>query len=228
LLLAMFHHDMRPLLAALIPQAEQDNVPSRNRLSDIMSQIDNKNAAHHEYYVELDDLRGEDRKAQRHRMADLRAEIAALETDRDRLESAIRDAERINAIDYDERVRAGISRLQAEDGIERENAREALNGMLAERIQVVMHSDRRITVTMRGDRRAGFVTFTPVRIVDAGTLDQEGRRLTQMDDVWLKLAQVAMGLENSRDKRAKLALMLDEMGEDPVVREVLATVGTGA
>jgi hypothetical protein len=217
---------MRPLLAALIPQAEQDNVPSRNRLSDILSQIDNKNAAHHEYHVELDDLRGEERKAQCHRMAELMAEIAALETGRDRLESAIRDAERINAIDYDERIRAGISRLQAKNGIERENARAALNGMLAERLQVVRHNDRRITVTMRADHLAGFATFTPDRIVDDGTLDQKGRRLTQMDDVWLKLARVAMGLKNSQEKRAKLALMLDEMGADPVVRKVLAMVGT--
>jgi hypothetical protein len=53
LLLALFHHDMRPLLAALIPQAEQDNQPNRARLSDIVSQIENKKAAHHEYHVEL-------------------------------------------------------------------------------------------------------------------------------------------------------------------------------
>jgi hypothetical protein len=228
LLLALFHHDMRPLLAALTPKAERDNMPSRARLSDIVSQIDTKKAAHHEYHVELDDLRGDERKAQRQRMAELLSEIAALEADQERLETAIRDSERNHAIDYEERVRAGVARLRAEDEIERENAREALNGMLAERIQVVMHNDRRITVLMQGDRRAGFVTFTSDQIIDAGTLDQDGRRLAQMDDLWLKLARVAMGLENSREREEKFTLMLDEIKSDPNVQQALAVVGNAA
>lgn len=51
-----------------------------------MTQIEAKQAAHYEYHIELDDLRGEERKAQRHRMAELLAEVAALEEDRVRLE----------------------------------------------------------------------------------------------------------------------------------------------
>ena len=61
------------------------------------------------------------------------------------------------------------------------------------------------------------MTFKPDRIIDAGTFDQNGRRLTQMDDVWLKLAHVAMGLENTREQRAKLTLALDEIRADPIV-----------
>lgn len=51
-----------------------------------MTQIEAKQAAHYEYHIELDDLRGEERKAQRHRMAELLAEVAGLEEDRVRLE----------------------------------------------------------------------------------------------------------------------------------------------
>ena len=228
LLLALFHHDMRPLLAALTPRAEQDNMPSRARLIDIVSQIDAKKAAHHEYHVELDDLRGEERKAQRQRMAELLSEIAALEADHDRLESVIREADLTNAADYNERVRAGIVRLQAEDDMERENAREAFNGMLAERVEVVMHKDRRITVVIWGDRRAGFVSFTPDQIIDAGTLDRDGRRLTEMDDIWVKLASAAMGLDNCRRWRLRIAPMFDEIRSDPVVEEALAVVRNAA
>jgi hypothetical protein len=219
---------MRPLLAALIPKAVQDNVPNRARLKDIVTQTESKKAAHHEYHIELDDLRGEERKAQRHRMAQLLAEIATLEEDRVRLESELREAERMSEIDYDERVRAGIARLQAGDEIERENARQALNGMLAERVEVVMYDNRYITVIMRGNRGAGFVTFTPDQIVDAGALDEHGRRVIEMDDVWLPLARVAMGLENFRAIGAKLAVTLEEIAVDPIIREALVAVQKAA
>lgn len=46
-------------------------------------------------------------------------------------------------------MRAGIARLQAGNEIERENARQALDTMLAERVGVYMYDDRRITVVMR-------------------------------------------------------------------------------
>jgi hypothetical protein len=81
---------------------------------------------------------------------------------------------------------------------------------------------------MRGNRGAGFVTFTPDQIVDAGALDEHGRRVTEMDDVWLPLARVAMGLENFRAIGAKLAVTLEEIAADPIIREALVAVQKAA
>jgi len=83
-------------------------------------------------------------------------------------------------------------------------------------------------VVIWGDRRAGFVSFTPDQIIDAGTLDRDGRRLTEMDDIWVKLASAAMGLDNCRRWRLRIAPMFDEIRSDPVVEEALAVVRNAA
>lgn len=66
------------------------------------------------------------------------------------------------------------------------------------------------------------MTFTPDQVVDAGTLDEHGQRLTEINDVWLPLARVAIKLENCRVEGAKLGAALKEIARDPIIREPLA------
>jgi len=228
LFLALFDQQMRPLLAALSPRAEQDNQPSRAKPSDIEIQIERKRSAHREREIELDELTGDERKASRVRMRELLAEIAMLEGDRDRIDAAIRDAERHNAVDFEDRVRSGIARINSADRTARYDARRALNRLLGERVGIILEPERTITVALRADRRTACITFAADRIIDAGQLDQDGRRVTDMDTIWLKLAHAAMGLENSRQQQVKLTLALDEIRADPIVLEALAAVGNAA
>ncbi len=228
LFLALFDQQMRPLLAALSPRAEQDNQPSRAKPSDIEIQIERKRSAHREREIELDELTGDERKASRVRMRELLAEIAMLEGDRDRIDAAIRDAERHNAVDFEDRVRGGIARINSADRTARYDARRALNRLLGERVGIILEPERTITVALGADRRTACITFTADRIIDAGQLDQDGRRVTDMDTIWLKLAHAAMGLENSREQHVKLTQALAEIRADPIVREALAAVGNAA
>ena len=228
LLLALFDQQMRPLLAALSPRAEQDNQPSRAKLADIEIQIERKCLAQHEREIELDELTGDERKASRVRMRELLTEIATLEGDWDRIDAAIRDANRLNSVDFEDRVRGGIAQIKNVDPTARYDARRALNRLLGERIGIVLEPERAVTVALRADRRTACITFTADRIIDAGQLDQDGRRVTDMDTIWLNLAHVAMGLENCRERTAKLTVAIDEMGADPIVREAMAMVGNAA
>jgi Recombinase len=201
LLFRLFGSDMAPLLASLVPKPEQDNMPSRVRLSELNRQIEKKQAAHHEREIELDELIGDERRASRARMRELLDEIAGLQEEGDRLADALAAAERISSQDFDERVRAGLARMNSGDETERFDARQALHNMLAERIKVVLSTERRIAVLLRGDRRTGLVAFTPDDIIDAGTLDQQGNRIAWLDDLWFRLAKIAMGLANVRFDR---------------------------
>lgn len=159
LFLGLFDHECRPLLAALTPKTEQDNQPSRTKLAQIDGQIAKKQDAHHEREIELDDLTGDERKASRERMRELLGEIADLEAHRDRLAHAICEAERLGREDFDERVRAGIARLTAADQTERRDARCRLHALLRERVEIILHRNRTMTVGMRGDRRIAAITF---------------------------------------------------------------------
>lgn len=227
LLFALFNHDMRPLLAKLTPSPsiEQGDQPSRVKLAELHRQIENKKAAHHEREVELDDLTGDERRASRARMRELLVEIAALESKRDLLAQSLRDTERLGREDFDDRVRLGIARVRSGDVGDQFAARAALHAMLMERVDVVLGTGHELTVGLRGDRRTGFVTFTPDRILDAGTLDGDGRRVSSFDDIWIKLAEIAMGLEDSREHRARLSGMIDAAIEaDPNIQDAVAIV----
>src|ERR1051325_8584130 len=59
--------------------------------------------------------------ASRARMRELLAEIAELQEDHDQLANALAAAERISGEDFNERVRAGIARINSPDEIERYN-----------------------------------------------------------------------------------------------------------
>jgi hypothetical protein len=190
--LGLFDTEMRPLLAALTPQLDRDNQPDRKRLDEIEAQIERRRRAHHEREVELDDLNGDERRESRARMRELLAEIVALEVERDRLGVLIRTAERLSREDFDERVRTGIGRITQDDPVKSGEARRELNNLLAERVAITMHTDRTITVAVRGEQRTGMIRFGHDTIVDAGVLDEFGRRLIWMDAVWLALANHVM------------------------------------
>jgi hypothetical protein len=192
LLLALFDTEMRPLLAALTPQPDRDNQPHRKRVDDIEARIDRRRRAHHAREVELDDLSGDERRESRVRMRELLAEITALEVERDRVGLLIRNAERLSRDDFDKRVRTGIARITQNGSVKCGEARRELNNLLAERVSITMHADRTMTVAVRGGQRTGVVRFGHDTIVDAGVLDEFGRRLVWMDDVWLVLANHVM------------------------------------
>lgn len=208
LFLGLFREDLRPLLAALSARPEQDNEPSRALVSQIEASIAKKCEAHHVREVELDDLTGAERKASRERMRELLAEISDLDRDRDRLLNAIRDAERLGREDFDERVRTGIVRLNAADQTERRDARCRLNALLKERVEIVLHPNRTMTVGMRADRRIVAITFDRKQIIDAGLLDHDGRRLLWLDDITILLANAKLGLVDLAESqmRSKQAL----------------------
>ena len=127
-------------------------------------------------------------------MRELLAEIGQLATERDHLARAIREADGLRREDFDQRVRAGIARLTATDRVERRDARCRLNALLKERVEIVLHSNRTMTVGMRGDRRIAAITFDREKIIDAGLLDDDGRRLLWLDDITILLANAKLGL----------------------------------
>jgi hypothetical protein len=163
-------------------------------------------------------------------MRELLAEIATLEGDRDRIDAAIRDAERLNAVDFEDRVRGGIARINSADRTARYDARRALNRLLGERVGIILEPERTITVALRADRRSACITFAAERIVDAGQLDQDARRVTDMDTIWLKLAHAAMGLQNCWERVARIDVALEAIAADPdpIVRQALTATQNAA
>jgi hypothetical protein len=102
---------------------------------------------------------GDERRAGRERMRELLDEIATLEGDRERMTAAIRETKRLNAVDFEDRVRAGIVRLNAADLsalrcplCAQPYVRRADGGHIADRPGY--HG------RFRGDRRIACVTFT--------------------------------------------------------------------
>ena len=210
LFLGLFDQNLRPLLAALAPNSEQDNEPLGARLSHIESQIAKKCDAHHEREIELDDLTGDERRTSRQRMRELLAEIGQLATERDHLARAIREADGLRREDFDERVRAGIARLTATDRMERRDARCRLNALLKERVEIVLHPNRTMTVGMRDDRHIAAITFDREKIIDAGLLDDDGRRLLGLDDITILLANAKLGLVDLVESQMKSKQALAE------------------
>jgi hypothetical protein len=187
LLFKLFDDCMKPVLAALIPQANQGADSARDRLVEIEGAIDRKQRALDRRQAELDDCESEaEYESSKRRVRLLGVEIATLKQECDKLAQQIRDA--ASPQDIAERIQAGIAKVKSADPQERYDSRVKLHDLLRDRIGVVMHPDRSVSVVMRGFggtiTEALGIRFTTERIVYAAGMDANAQVVTIDREPW--------------------------------------------
>jgi hypothetical protein len=216
--------ETRNLIAVLTASHDQDNEPNRARLETLARLIQRKRENYYEYQIELDDLRGEERRAQRERMRELMHEIDGLQMEHDTLDAMIQQADRRSARDYAERIEAGVARLNSPDEIERENARFAFHALLSERASFGLTGKREMFVEFRNDRTRGIIGFNQEGVATRYGLFDLASDVPIPIDLTAHLTLVGMRIERIRDRLAKCQQKLAEIAADPNVTAALATL----
>jgi hypothetical protein len=187
LLFQLFDDCMKPVLAALIPQTNQGNDAARIRLAEIEPEIDREQRALDRRQTELDDCGSEaEYESSKRRIRQLGVEIGVLKQERDKLARQVRDA--ASPQEIAERIRAGIAKVKSADPQQRYDSRVKLHDLLRERIGVMLHADRSVSVVMQGF--GGTVTealgirFTTERIVYAAGMDANAQVVTIDREPW--------------------------------------------